>query len=436
MITKVADLMGQFLEIERERLNSEKITHRPTIGGMYEELSRHVLDRTIPCDGLAVGSGFIEDEDGKQSAELDCLLVKGEGRALPYSDKRIYAPDDVIAVVQVKKKLYSKDIADGFENLRSVMTLKTPRGKNVVTTARRSFQLITKTPWPSDPEKLPPLLFQMYHTLIVEAARPVRILLGYYGFKSATRFREGLSTHIESLESEQGWHPAMLPNFIIGPNASAMKNTAMPFGGTMVNGWWPLIATNDSMPSSLLFLEAIWTRLNHMGLVDAAVFGEDLQSEEWERLLDARLLNDTSWQYYSWPAKHEESKAERKLVDWSPTFVSMPAFQLVAMLCRRGRDPLDVTDLMMLPEVEEAVRELESTGLVAKDPVNTHHLYLLTDGMAGGIMPDGRFAIGENNSGRLVRWLAKHYGRSEEDIRRILGEIATEAGRIPGPEPT
>lgn len=311
------------------------------------------------------------------------------------------------------------------------MTLQTPRGTNVTTTARRSFQLITRTPWPRDPEKLPPLLFQMYHTLIEEAARPVRILLGYHGFKSVSTFRKGLSGHIESLESEQGWHPAVLPNYIIGPNASAMKNTAMPFGGAMVNGWWPLIATNGSIPPSLLLLEAIWTRLNHMGLVDGAAFGEDLQSEEWEKLLDARLLYETSWQYYLWPAKSEETTAERNLVDWVPSFVSMPAFRLVAMLCRRGREPVDLTELMALPEIEPAVGELEATGLVAREPGNPLHLYLLTDGMAGGILPDGRFAIGKNNSGRLTRWLAKHYGKSEEEIRRILGEIVAEASGTP-----
>lgn len=80
MIRTIADLLGQFLEIERRTLDEVKITHRPTIGGMYEQLSREVLDRTLPCDGLSVSSGFIENSEGKQGAELDCILVRG-GRA-------------------------------------------------------------------------------------------------------------------------------------------------------------------------------------------------------------------------------------------------------------------------------------------------------------------------------------------------------------------
>jgi hypothetical protein len=50
------------------------------------------------------------------------------------------------------------------------------------------------------------------------------------------------------------------------------------------------------------------------------------------------------------------------------------------MLCRHGRDPLDLSELMALPEIDTPARALESTGFVARDPKHLLRLYLLTDG--------------------------------------------------------
>jgi hypothetical protein len=49
---------------------------------------------------------------------------------------------------------------------------------------------------------------------------------------------------------------------------------------------------------------------------------------------------------------------------------------------------LDITELMALSEIEPAVRELEATGLAARDRGNPRHLFLLTDELAGATLPD------------------------------------------------
>ncbi len=69
MIKTVADMLGQFLEVERAKLDAVKVRHATTIGGMYEHLSRDALCRVIPCEGLWVASGFIEDSAGVSSDE-------------------------------------------------------------------------------------------------------------------------------------------------------------------------------------------------------------------------------------------------------------------------------------------------------------------------------------------------------------------------------
>src|SRR4051812_38842312 len=107
MIRTVADLLTKLLEVERERLDAMKLPHAPTIGGMYEGLSRKLLDKALPVEGLRVVPGFIQDPAGNWSKQLDCLVVKGEGKEIPYQEARIFPLDDVIAVIEVKKNLYT-----------------------------------------------------------------------------------------------------------------------------------------------------------------------------------------------------------------------------------------------------------------------------------------------------------------------------------------
>lgn len=407
MIRTVADLITELVAAERKLLNAEKITHRPTIGGMWENLSRDILDRTLPCEGLFVGSGFVEDPNGKQSLELDCVLATGPGRAIHRSEKRIFAPNEVVAVAQIKKVLYQKDISEGFDNLWSLLPLEFAPPKNTRHTVRRAFESITRTPLPDDVNLLPAPLRQLHDMLLGDAIYPCRILLGYHGFKTESTFRQGLRDHIEKLESIKGWGPTSFPNFVIGPNAVAMKNTALPWGTPLVGDWWPLLLTTDEVPSSLVFLEAIWTKLNHLGMADAAVFGDDLQLEPWTRLVDARFKEGVNWELRFLDVSPGASNADPTQAEWSPAFVSQPAFVLANMLCSRDPDPVDVSEIGPPDEINSAVDELRDAGIAARDGKNPALVYLLTSGCACVILPDGRYAAGENNSGRLERWVAR-----------------------------
>ena len=401
-------MLQKFLDAEKRILDAEKIKHAPTIGGMYEGLSRNILDQAIPIKGLSVESGFIEDSTGKQSDEIDCMLVMGEGRKLPYIDKRVYSIDNVIAVVQVKKNLYTKDISEGFDNLRSVLELEPPKvQRKIQTTVRRSFEQITRTPLREAVGTLPEFQQEIYRSLKIEAAWPVRILLGYHGFKSENTFRAGLLKHLQTLESKPGWGPPSLPSFIIGPNASAFKNTAMPFGAPLIKSWWPLFLTSGKLQPSFVLLEAVWTRLNHLGMINFSIFGEDLGLEEWGRLVDARLRVANHWEFDLWPARLKAKGTGEAIQEWKPAIVSLAAYVIANMLCKHDPEPVNLSGIGSPEETEPAADELIDAGVAARDLTDRSRLYLITEECGCVILPDGRFAVGENNTGRLFRWAKK-----------------------------
>lgn len=406
MIDTVADLLEAMIAAERVLLNAEEITHRPTIGAMWEDLSQDIMRRSLPCKGLGVSSGFIEGSEGRLSAEMDCLLVNGPGRAIHRSDKRIYQPDEVIAIIQVKKRLYQSDIRDGFNNLISILSVGGDWDGNVRHTVRRAFEIITRTPLPGDVTTLPLLLREVYNALVGEAVLPCRIILGYHGFANERTFRQGLIELFESLDATVGWGPVGFPSFIIGPNAVAMKNTAMPWGAPIRNGRWPLILTNGSISPSMALLQAVWTRLNHLNLVGPDIFGDDLLMEAWTPLIGARIEDDLGWRLSTADANLcDRPEPIIDSIEWSPVFVGAPAFDLVRILGAKDPEPLDLSEFGDDPGIEGAVRELVNAGIAGRDISNQSLLRLLTTQCDALILPDGRFAVGENNSGRLFRWL-------------------------------
>lgn len=108
MIRTAAEFLRQLRDQELVRLDNYKMDHKPTIGDMYEGLSAELLGRAIPIElGLRLVSGFIIDSDGNISGQIDCMLVSGEGENIPYTSDYKWHIKDIIAVLEVKKRLYA-----------------------------------------------------------------------------------------------------------------------------------------------------------------------------------------------------------------------------------------------------------------------------------------------------------------------------------------
>ena len=76
MIKKISDLLHKLSEKEIVAIEKHGIKHGPTIGDMYEGLTKKILDSAIPAVvDLSVRSGFVTDGKGKLSRQIDCMVV-------------------------------------------------------------------------------------------------------------------------------------------------------------------------------------------------------------------------------------------------------------------------------------------------------------------------------------------------------------------------
>ena len=124
-IRTIADVVEIFRTSENEKLKEYNLQHRPSIGDMYEGLSREVLAKALPPNvNLQIVDGFIVDADGNLSPQIDCMLVKQVAETIPYTSSVKCKIEDVVAIIEVKKNAHKSELSDaylhfGFVNLKN-----------------------------------------------------------------------------------------------------------------------------------------------------------------------------------------------------------------------------------------------------------------------------------------------------------------------------
>ena len=121
-IYSLSDLLYALAKQENEVLKSYGIQHRPTIGNQYEGLTAEILNKSIFGDlHLTVArNSFIEGSN----TEYDIVLADGTGMPVKYSERQfVFKPQQVLAVIQVKKNLYGAEVKDSYENLATIAPL-------------------------------------------------------------------------------------------------------------------------------------------------------------------------------------------------------------------------------------------------------------------------------------------------------------------------
>lgn len=223
MIKTVGDLLHALMLKERNLLAQQQVQHPPTIGAMYEGLTQDLIRLALPvASPLSVVSGFAVGADGTRSRQLDCMVVFGDGRQIPYTNTFEYPIDQVVAVIEVKKSLYKDEFEDCFQNLQS-LRLKGHRSGPVRAHGQTAFETISGHALPDNVNDVQdPILRQLLHQLMLEANSPARIVLGYEGYKTAKALRQGLSNHLATLQGKYGAGPSSLPDLILNPNAAVV----------------------------------------------------------------------------------------------------------------------------------------------------------------------------------------------------------------------
>jgi hypothetical protein len=428
-ILTLSDLIHELVTTNVEILNQQNIKHPTTIGSMYEGLTADILNKTV-FQGLnlkVIKNSFIQGCD----TEFDVLLVEGDGEQVPYTDRYTYKPEQVIAIIQVKKNLYSKDIKEGYNNLKFLIDYfeyKEPE-KFVKRLFRDSFRYTCKkdiTAMRADElTKNEELIFQ---TLKADASLPVRILLGYNGFATEYSFRDSLykflldniTTDFDNKKS--GFCPQNFPNMIICGQYTMLKNNAMPFIQPLLeNGWWPFYASSSYNPA-YYFLELIWTRLSYKFEISSEIFGEDLDLQPATRFMDCRMQEcngNLCWEYNKIPASDEILRGNTVVTEWQPVELDRIQHLVISRLCKEELDLQKdkcfenfVTKNSHL-SLADFVKNLEATNLVF---VENNKLKLLTDQCQCVIMPNGKFFAGENKSGRVTNWMKKEIKKRNKKL--------------------
>ncbi|PKQ37242.1 MAG: hypothetical protein CVT59_08355 [Actinobacteria bacterium HGW-Actinobacteria-1] len=414
MIKTVSEFLERLREAEHDALQAQNITHRPTIGDMYEGLTQELLDRALPVEsGIEVSAGFITDDSGALSHELDCLVVTAPGTKVPYTDKQVFHIDDVVAVVQVKKNLYSGDLRSGFENLASVNEIQPSRDRHGPL-FRDAYQATTQLPVPSvdDWRSLPHNLQMVYYTLAMELYYPARIIFGYNGFKSQSALRKSFIAHLESQRLPSGVIPGLgihkLPTLICCGEHSLAKANGAPFCTPFDDdGYWPVYGSTTGNPLRLL-LEVVWTRLVYDDKMSGSVFDDDDETQPMHRLIDARPCKG-GWEYRISPASRKD--ADRPMVPkkWQPAILDVAQFTIVSRLAA-GTDVSVDSELTAYLEKHgyspaSFSRALQKPGLAV---LQDGRFVLLTRKCMCAVLPDGRFAAADDEAGQFTRWIGQY----------------------------
>jgi hypothetical protein len=423
MIRDVAALLRTFQESEMRLIDRAGIKHPPTIGAMYEGLTADVLTRSIPRKlNLQVVSGFIEDGHGGLSGQIDSMLVAGSPTSIPHTAQVKCHVKDVIAVLEVKKTLFSVELADAHQHLRAVLDLY---GQHLLRGGEKSFDVgsalsaysqITGLVAPQRAElsTLPFDLEMLYRGLIVELISPVRILFGYSGFASEFTFRQAFTRLVERNMRKHGFGPTSFPQLIVSGKYSLIKTNGQPYIAPLINGEWPFLVSSSRNPLTFL-LELIWTRLSHRYLLSP--WYDNFNLERVNPVLSCKAIERNGaqgWHYNRYRLSKKYLLQKIKDREWRPAKLNLAQFTLVNHLCRYGSQKLNSRKFQAFLaanriDLERQIPKLKSTRLAG---VYKGELRLVTEKCMCVITPGGDYVAGENSSGQLEQWVLKQLQRS------------------------
>lgn len=354
MITTIAELLQQLIEREAEVLAEQPIVHRPTIGNMYEGLTRDVLLRAIPPSlGLQLLDGFVEGHDGALSQQVDAMLVMGNaGRQIPKTSQYIWPIRDVLAVFEIKKVLYGADLADALTKMKVISDLQLAAlnaraipDVSLGASARAFARVFGRHPRPDELSDFVGEGGEVFRTIAAEQLAPVRVIYGYEGYVDEYGLREGLMAYLES-RIGQAIGPATLPSLIVCRGNSIIKTAGHPYTVPVAtDGWFALFGSERRQPWRLL-IELIWTRLANQF---AQVFPMDdtLDNEAIARLLEGKPVEEDGrrgWMYKIIPIARADLNqiASEK---WSPVELTLNEEVVLKVALATGGLDLNDRDL-------------------------------------------------------------------------------------------
>jgi hypothetical protein len=422
VIRDVATLLEAIQQKELEAIRNSGITHAPTVGAQYEGVTSSILKIMIPAElQLQVVSGFVEGVGGSLSGQIDCMLVQGQGTPVPSVPGLFKWPiKDVLAVIEVKKTLFGDDLADAHDQLRGVMDLFWQYAETLgpgngidITAPMYVYGQIVGEPAPSDwrTAAMPTHKEALYRMLLDDHVAPVRIILGYGGFKTEDSLRQGFLRFLSRNAQRHGFAGSSLPSLIVCGNNSILKTNGQPF---YLHPWKDryLCYASSGRSPLLWILNLILTRISHLRTWRNWYTG-DLSIDRFAPLLWGKATGDGSsagWEYWEHPISAKDLKQVPPLTaeEWQPTKITEDQALLLGLVGNDGIARQDVLDAMAISATQEqAIKMIDD--LVAKRLLgwDNETLVFLTQRCATIFTPRDGLIAHDLEDQRLAEWMAK-----------------------------
>lgn len=404
MINNIYDLLTKLMD--KGVSDIEKylfVNHGTMIGNMYEGLTKELFEKAIFSNlNLNVCSGKISNSEGKLSKQIDCMITIGEGHKLPYTEEYIYDFDKVIAVIEVKKNLFTKELDSAYENLLSVKDIADINKDLKIDILENAYKSICGQTLPdfNSINKLKEDAQLIYHALVVESYLPLRIVFGYDGFKDEKRLRKAFVKYIENNKCRKGFGIVSLPSLIICGENSLIKTNGMPYALATDTKQWIAYASYFTKPL-ILILELLWTRLYYLfEELDESIFGYDDIIENLVPLIVAEG-NYKGWKY---TIISEENNNE--YTKWEPDEVNLVEYAIISLLCNGKKimvHDIGVIELCLEngTSIEEVIYNLNRKRIAC---VENDELILLTKACLC-VIKNQKYYVGENVNEQMTRWM-------------------------------
>lgn len=425
MIETVSEFLEEFKKKGIDEIASKDgdITHTVTIGNMFEGLTSELLNRSIFL-GLnlkIVNNSFIYNDSGSLSKEMDCMIVIGDGQKISFSNQFKYHIKDVVAVIQVKKKLFKDSLDDAHQNLKSVIDTAEPRDGEMY--MRRiqmdSYKLLMGKVMPITKEISEKSWREqmIFHFLLMQSFWPIRILIGYESYKTEFGLREGFVNHLEELVKDgprPGYNPISFPDLMICGENSIIKNVGMPFGFPIQDDqefYWEILQTTNNRPMYLL-LEMIWTRLSYRFEIGSQVFGDDFALDAFHPFINCkeRKMDEMNygWEYNYHGLTQKELSQPLVPIEWKPIEINKVESSILFTLINTHSIKCDKNLLEYLANekvtLDDFIENLRKKRIAYKEG---NEIILLMDSPVISFATDGKTYIGENKSGEMSNWIKK-----------------------------
>lgn len=387
-VASLSDILEDIIDVENQKYKEFEYNHNPTLGAMYESLTEHVVNRMLPPHlDLKMVGGFIYDDEGFRSGEIDRMLVHGEGRQFGFTGMYEYHVKDVLIIFEVKKTLTKDAFIDAFNHLSGVTksyssyfeSYLESGGSINVTYAARSFAQLTGKPAPTKYSDLHSMSEEdglIFYTLVQDTYSPLKIIHGYGGYQTESGLRKVFLDYLEEQLREPGFGVPYLPNLVTSENYSLVKTTGMPFkAARFEDGYWPVVCSSRDNVVYLM-IEVIWTKISIFFNIQMP-WGEDMDSDVMVNLLSGKLVHDEEsgmkgWLYNSLDVKESELRDVERIVPWAPIFIDGIVQNIIQQIGILGYIDIESSYVSELAksaglEQSELLQKLLQTNLITID---------------------------------------------------------------------